>query len=144
MQSLRDQLLKAGIVTKEQVTQVESQKRPRRKKSKNRDDGRSKAAANQPNRNVDLSDPTLLQIAQAIELHRVKEPTRGDHPFHFSLRDGRVRKMFITSATQKRLEAGELAIVENGSADEHTIVKAKAIPAVTSADPEAVRFHNPS
>lgn len=143
MQSLRDQLLKAGVVTKEQVTQVEAQKRPRRKKPKSRDNGRSKAGQ-APNRMVDLSDPILLQIAQAIETNKVLEPTRGEHAFSFALRDGRIRKTFVTTATSKRLESGDLAIVENGAPDQHIIVKASAVAAITTADPEAVRFHNPS
>lgn len=143
MQSLRDQLLKAGVVTKEQVTQVESQQKPRRKKPKNRDNGRRAARAT-PNRMVDLTDPVLLQIAQAIETNKVLEPTRGEHAFNFALRDGRVRKMFVTNAISKRLESGELAIVENGAPDQHIIVKATAVPAITGVDAEAVRFHNPS
>lgn len=148
MHSLRDHLLKAGLVTQEQVTRVEEQKNGRRKKRRGKKTG-AKAAPNktdakkQPvNRMVDLSDPKRLEIAQAIEAHKVRGETSGEVQFHFALRDGRVRKMFISEEMQSGLEKGQLAIVENGDVDAHVIVASEALPAITAVDAEAVRFHN--
>ena len=89
---------------------------------------------------LDLSDPNQLALSRAIETHKVRENTRGDVPFHFALRDGRVRKMFVSKETQSALESGRLAIVENGEAEVHIIVSAEAVPAITAVDPQVVRF----
>lgn len=173
MQNLRDQLLKAGLVTREQADKAAHDKTrgrgPRRGGGKGGDprsasnasgSGVSAAdavprgsrpsakppgrtAANQPiNRMVDLSDPGRLTVFQAIERHRLRDEVSGDLVFHFTLRDGRVRKMFVCDQVSKGLESGALAIVENGSADEHIVVHREAIEAIGAIDREAVRFHN--
>lgn len=148
MHSLRDHLLKAGLVTQEQVTRVEEQKNGRRKKRRPpKKNGAGAAPRQDPkkqpvNRMLDLSDPKRLEIAQAIEAHKVRGETTGEVPFHFALRDGRVRKMFVSKEMQSGLENGQLAIVENGDADVHVIVASDALPAITAVDAEAVRFHN--
>lgn len=93
---------------------------------------------------LDLSDPARLRILQAIESNRVREETRGEEQFFFPLRDGRVRKLFVNGETLARLEAGQLAIVENGDLEQHTLVRAEAVADIRAVDPEAVRFHNES
>lgn len=168
MQSLRDQLLKAGLVTVEQAERSnQGDKRRGRGREGQRGeggkdgekveakvDGKPEANKGQPAqkpkrphngpipRMVDLSDPIRLRIFQAIETHRLRGETRGDHPFYFTLRDGRVRKLFVTPAISKELEGGKLAIVENGALDQHVIVAVDAVHAIREADPEAVRFSN--
>lgn len=166
MQSLRDQLLKAGLVTVEQAERSnQGDKRRGRGREGQRSEGskdgeKSEAKAEgkpepkgQPAqkkrphngpipRMVDLSDPIRLRIFQAIETHRLRGETRGDQPFYFTLRDGRVRKLFVTPAISKELEGGKLAIVENGALDQHVIVAVDAVHAIREADPEAVRFSN--
>lgn len=134
MHNLRESLLKAGLVTQEQVSKVEAEKSGRRRSKGPRD------AQRPAPRMLDLSDPKQLEIARAIEAHKVRDGTRGDVPFHFALRDGRVRKMFVSKETQSALESGSLAIVENGEAEAHVIVSAEAIPAISAVDPQVVRF----
>jgi uncharacterized protein YaiL (DUF2058 family) len=164
MQNLRDQLLKAGLITEEQKTKAEAQLE--RKGPKRREESKPKAeAAQQPqqkqdqaqqapkiskkqlmkqpvNRMLDLSDPKTLKIYQAIEAHRSRAETKGDMPFHFTLRDGRVRKMFVNRVTSEALESGKLAIVEDGDPNRHVIVDAQAVPLIREVDTEAVRFAN--
>ncbi len=162
MQNLREQLLKAGLVTKEQVDR--SQTKPKRKKKSGNKTRRgqnpssdkvpqrmpgaskhpsSKDSAHQPvNRMLDVSNPKTLEIIRAIEEHRIREQTEGDRRFHFTLRDGRVRKLFVNDLVAQGLESGNFPIVENGAADQHIIVSSEAVAAIRDADSAAVRFHN--
>jgi uncharacterized protein YaiL (DUF2058 family) len=157
MQSLRDKLLEAGLVTREQVDRSKAAGNKRGPGGGAR--GGAKAAPEVPRspprskeqrlkerpvRVLDLSDPARLGVLQAIEAHRLREDTLGDEPFCFTLRDGRIRKLFVSPATVARLEAGALAIVENGADDHHLLVHAAAVEPIRAIDPEAVRFHNGS
>jgi uncharacterized protein YaiL (DUF2058 family) len=158
MQNLRDQLLRAGLITEEQKQRAEAEPAPRdhrrpkgaREKPKNEAEKHpkpqisKKALMKQPvNRMIDLSDPRLLKIFQAIEEHRLRESPKGDIAFHFPLRDGRVRKIFVKQSVFEGLESGALAIVENGEAEKHQIVAAAAVLPIREVDPEAVRFFAP-
>ena len=144
MHSLRDHLLKAGLVTKEQAAKAEAEKSGKRKKRrpKNKNGHDQKPRLQPINRMIDLSDPEKLKLAQAIESHKVRGDTTGEIAFNFTLRDGRIRKMFVSKEMQVGLEKGALAIVENGEVDHHIIVSADALPAITIVDREAIRFHN--
>jgi uncharacterized protein YaiL (DUF2058 family) len=149
MHSLRDHLLKAGLVTKEQAARAEAEKSGKKKKRRPKKNGDQKQemssavrSAQPLHRMIDLSDPQRLQLAQAIESHRVRGETKGEIAFNFTLRDGRIRKMFVSKEMQAGLEKGALAIVENGEVERHIIVSAEALPAITVVDRDAVRFHN--
>lgn len=181
MQNLRDQLLKAGLITKEQSEKAglrgrHAAREPRRDRGDRSDRGdrrdpgavpeKIEAPANagkealhsaakekpkfskkelrlQPvNRMLDLSDPGLLRIFQAIEEHRVRGEISGNIPFHFCLRGGRVRKIAVSQETFDGLESGALAIVEFGEENKHVIVLSAAVPMIREADAEAIRFHN--
>ncbi len=150
MHSLRDHLLKAGLVTKEQVAKAEADKRGHKKKKRrppkknDMPSGAQPAPArpNEPHRMMDLSDPLRLKLAQAIESHRVRGETRGEIAFNFTLRDGRIRKMFVSKEMQAGLERGDLAIVENGEVERHIIVSSEALGSIADIDRDAVRFHN--
>lgn len=168
MQNLREQLLKAGLITTEQRERAEADmdrgRNRRRAPDRPTEDRRSKPALAAPqsenrdrpklskkelmrqplNRMLDTSDPKMLGILQAIEQHRLRDETKGEVPFHFTLRDGRVRKIFVTSNVSAGLEAGRLAIVESGDESRHVIVASDAVTAIRQLDPEAIRFVNPS
>lgn len=150
MQSLRDKLLSAGLVSQEQAQKAEADvNRPKKKKRRSRNRPRRPDAAKAEaatkaavNRMLDLSEPSKLAIAQAIEKHRVRGDTRGEMEFYFQLRDGRVRKMFVTKEVSGGLQSGRLAIVENGELDRHIIVSSEAVSEIRAHDAEVVRFHN--
>ena len=55
---------------------------------------------------------------------------------------GRVRKIFVNKVTSEGLEAGRLAIVEDGEAGRHVIVASAAVAAIREVDADAVRFAN--
>ena len=150
MQSLRDQLLKAGLVTQDQVSKVETTeankaKRKRRKKPTAKVAAPRKPATDSapvPVRTVDLTEPNRLRIYQAIERHRVRGETRGEMEFYFKLRDNRVRKMYVSKEISGGLQSGRLAIVENGEPDKHIIVGCDAVAPIAEIDPGMVRFFN--
>jgi uncharacterized protein YaiL (DUF2058 family) len=122
---------------KQDAQKQDAQKQPQPQKPS------KKQLAKQPvNRMLDLSDPKMLKILQAIEANRVREETKGDISFHFTLRDGRVRKIYVNQVTSEGLEAGRLAIVEHGEIGRHVIVGAGALSSIREADAEAVRFAN--
>ncbi len=163
MQSLSEHLLKAGLVTEEQAARVDAaqQKKgnanangnangaPKKRDAKEaRPEGSGEArppkAKKEPGvpRVVELGDPNKLKVMQAVEKHRYRKDYRGPEQFHFAMRDGKVRKFFVSDEVYEGLEAGKLAIVENGAVDQHVIVSAEAVALIRGADPEAVRFHN--
>ncbi len=159
MQSLRDQLLKAGLVTKDQVSKVEvaeanKTRRKRRKKpapapgapgkpgAERKGPPPEKRAPPPPIRTIDLTEPNRLVIFQAIDRHRVRGETRGEMEFYFKLRDHRVRKMFVSKEISGGLQSGRLAIVENGEPEKHIIVGCDAVAPIKEIDPGMIRFFN--
>lgn len=162
MHSLRTQLLKAGLVTKEQASKADAHanRKTKRRRTRKRNPEAPQAAKpaapvapkprsprnrlkQQPlNRLMDLSDPNKLQVFQAIDTHRVRNEVEGDVPFYFTLRDGRVRRLYVSEEVSRGLEGGRFAIVENGEPEEHILVTSEAVSPIRAADPNAVRFHN--
>lgn len=141
MHDLREQLLKAGLVTKDQVATAGGKaSRPNKRKTGAGKSPRSASTRPAPK----IEDPTTLAVMQAIERHRVRGETTGPVPFHFQLRSGKIRKLYINELTARKLESGAWAIVENGSSERHVIVTRDAVRLVADADPGALRFFNDS
>jgi uncharacterized protein YaiL (DUF2058 family) len=141
MPTLREQLLQAGLVSAEQAQKAEDPGRGKSRRSKRGGRGRNKTT-DAAGREVDLEDPKKLEVMKAIERHRLRESFEGDIPFNFTVRgDAKIRKMFVDVPTAAKLGSGALAIVENGSAQDHVIVEREAVAAIRAVDPDAVRFH---
>ena len=66
-------------------------------------------------------------------MYCVRGNIRGDVEFYFSLRDGRVRKLFVSQQISGGLASGRLAIVENGAPDAHIIVSSEAVAEIGRA-----------
>ncbi len=133
--SLRDQLLKAGLINKKQVTDAERelqrhdrQRQDRGANAKQRDRAvvpppvaqsgaqRAKAARDQElNRQQrDKADKKarLAQIKQLVEQNRL-EPSESAEPYNFV--DGsKIRRIAVDASARARLGRGELAIVRHG------------------------------
>jgi len=132
--SLRDQLLKAGLINKKQVTDAERelqrhdrQRQDRGPKAKPHDRAvvsqpvanpaqRAKAARDQElNRQQrDKADKKarLAQIKQLVEQNRLA-PIESAESYNFV--DGaKIRRIGVDAATRERLGRGELAIVRHG------------------------------
>ena len=74
--------------------------------------------------------------------HEVAE--RGDEAFHFVTRKNRVLRMYLTAEQVRRLEAGELAVIEKPLPAElsYALVTREAAEEAVAVDVKAVRFYN--
>jgi len=151
VQSLRDQLIKAGLIT-------EAKSRPEEKKPE--------CSASPAPRSAEKSIPPLPPLAlpgsrahqrltalQQVELDkRLRalvmasqvpiEP--GNCAFHFVTRKGKVRRLEISETQVKLLEAGALAIVErpDPAQIEHALVPQATADEMLSLTEKSVRFYN--
>ena len=161
--SLRDELLKAGLVTSEQAARAERSSRPpskpaRSKAGKSRAaDGtvkrRSRNASKQrlpgqgPGSTAPATPPAADPEAQVrqlnIEIRRIldteaeKAEAESDAPFHFT-RGDRVKRLYVSGDQRRRLSNGELAIV--GFRGRHHLVPRAAGERVRELRPEVFVF----
>lgn len=130
--SLRDQLLKAGLVDKQKVKQAKHEKHKEAKQQRSggvaADPGKQRAeqALNEKTardrelnrqRKAESERKALeAQIRQLIEANRLPK-NDGDIAYNFT--DGtKIRRLYITAATRQQLGSGQLAIVKlNGQYD---------------------------
>lgn len=129
MPSIAEQLLRQNLVTAEQAEKAED-RRPRSRRSRRGGKGRGKGEG---------EDPKRLALTKAIEAHRLEEDAAGDIAFAFTTRSRKQAEMRVSIPTAARLGNGEYAIVERAK-DEHVLVHADAVPAIRSADAEAIRY----
>ncbi len=128
--SLREQLLKAGLVTEQQAQRVErDQKRekyvaPRGRKAQATPSPQElaarKAAAEKAARDAELNRrkqekierrAKFAEIRQLVEQHQVPRVETDDH---YNFQDGtRIRRVAVTPPLRERLIRGDLAIVRN-------------------------------
>lgn len=123
--SLRDQLLKAGLVDKQQVKQARSSKRKQSKRSGGKEDPAAeerqraqRAAAEKAQRDRALErrrQEEARRKAEANELRQLIHANRiprgeGDIAYSF-LHGDSIKRIYVTDDQQKRLAQGKLAIV---------------------------------
>lgn len=166
MQNLRDKLLKAGLVTKEQTTKVAEEAVAKPKASVPR---RFEEAPRRPYRDsrearevVLAPVPKLPPLPGSKAYHRLeamKQRERDDqlrelvltcevpielgaHAFHFVTRKGRLRRLELSEAQAKLLEEGKLAVVERQEPAqiEHSLVPPEAAERMLALFPKSVRF----
>lgn len=154
---LRDQLLKAGLVTEDQVKAAEtrpprepraSQKPSGKKSKKARPPQAAKAAParrkrpnNKPAAPAQTPSPTPhLDKAQREVVRtflREKRQNATDAPLPYNFLDGRaVKKLWITSEQQTALASGELVIVSRN--DRHYLIGKEDSEHLLTLDPKAV------
>lgn len=123
--SLRDQLLKAGLVDKQQVKQARSSKRKQSKQSGGKEDPAAeerqrarRAAAEKAQRDRALErrrQEEARRKAEANELRQLIHANRiprGEGDIAYSFLDGdSIKRIYVTDDQQKRLAQGKLAIV---------------------------------
>jgi uncharacterized protein len=150
--SLRDQLLKAGLATKKQAAQAErtqqQQKHQRGKLGKAQRDGGApqtpdvaQAAKAARDRELNSAQQAKIeararraQLRQLIDQHRLPKP-ESDEYFNF-IDAGKVRRIPVDAALRTRLAAGTLAIVRCDGRYELVTPEASAL--VRQRDPGAV------
>ena len=161
--SLRDELLKAGLVTSEQAARAERGRRASTKSARGR-------AAGKPHRSVGRHaaksapggrpqeasvrrapipavppspDPEErvrqlnLDIRRILDTEAEKAGAETDTPFHFP-RGDRLKRLYVSEDQRRRLAAGELAIV--GFRGRHHLVPRPAGERVRELRPEVFVF----
>lgn len=155
--SLRDQLLKAGLVTEDQVQKVErEQKRQQYKapRDKRKPAGPTpqelaarKAAAEKAARDAELNrrkqekaerKAKFAQIKQLVEQHQVPRVETDDY---YNFQDGvRIKRVAVNPELRSRLIKGELAIVRNEG--RYAFVPAAIAEQIRERVERAVIHHN--
>jgi len=155
--SLREQLLKAGLVTEKQAQQAERQQNQqqfRAPRDKKRQQGPTpqqlaaqKAHAEKAARDAELNrkkqdkadrKARFAQVKQLVEQHQIARVESED--FYNFVDNGKIKRVPVNASLRERLVAGELAIVRNEG-------RYAFVPAATAADirervERAVIHHN--
>jgi uncharacterized protein YaiL (DUF2058 family) len=163
MQNLRDQLLKAGMVTKGQKQQVEQQKRQQRKQHKpghleeavqtqqrqtyeakleaQRADDRERAAAQ---RALLEAREKRLQIRHIIDYWKILPDATGKRRWYFPTRRNTIAYLYVSEPLATQLSSGDLAIVECPEETDvpFALIDREAAELIARVDPLYVRFYN--
>ena len=148
MQSLRDKLIRAGLVKPERAREVE-----RRTERAEQPAAHASEQAKLPPVLPGSKAHQRLQALQQAELDKkLREVVRrfevtieaGEHAFYFATRRGKLRRLELAEDQAKLLEQGSLAIVERPEPAqiEHSLVPAAAADQVLRLSERAVRFYN--
>lgn len=167
MQNLRDKLLKAGIVDKKAKKQADHQARQQRAEQgghKIAQDAEAKrqaaweqqlAAQRERDQAIEAerraareARELLLRAQQRIDYYSAK-PQRGPRRWYFMARGQKIRAFSISEEEARRLERGQLAIVERGGAGDgdddgggYAVIPAEVARDVWAVDPTPIRFFN--
>ena len=147
MQDLREKLLKAGLVTKDQAERVTASKpapRPGAPRAAPGSIPKLPPLAGSPEANRQQAraqlelDRTVREKVLAAEV--ALEP--GPVTFHFVTRKQKLRRLDLSAAQAKALEDGLLAVVERPDPDriEHALVPAAVAEELAGLSSRAVRF----
>ena len=159
MQNLRDKLLKAGLVTEKQAReaakdqrqgsarphrarekQVSEEERQRREAFAAREaelaEERRKEAAKQAE--ARMQSERARRLRQLVETHRIREA--GEISFHYVRRSGKIGRLDVSPQTQKDLEQGAAAVVEDPGSPDCAVVPGEAAKRIYQVDPQAIRF----
>ena len=161
--SLRDELLKAGLVTSEQVSRAERGSRPPSKPARNRTasrergqerrraarlaSGREARPSSERHSPVSVRPPAPdpeeqvkqlnVEIRRILDTEAEKVEAETDIPFHFP-RAERLKRLYVSEDQRRRLTGGELAIV--GFRGRHHLVPRLAGERVRELRPEVFVF----
>jgi len=161
MQNLRDKLLKAGLVTEKQAKEAAREERPARKHKEREaqvsaeEQQRREAFAA---REAELAEERRKEAAKAaeskmqserarrlrqiVQAHRIDDPGAG--LFHYVRRNGKIGRLALGAETQKLLESGAAAVVDDPGSPDCAVVPAEAAKRIYQVDPQAIRFwHGP-
>jgi uncharacterized protein YaiL (DUF2058 family) len=199
MQSLREKLLKAGLISEDQrdaqtdaargrnrsaqrnapaeggYRHAQGEGRPRsehgralvretRSEHERRPRSAPRLEQESPTRSVPIPKLPPLSVPNNKELQRLEAKKQlelerrirelvastelavrpGDQTFYFVTRKNRLRRIELTPELARKLEAGELAVVERPEPDriEHSLVPASTADRILELSTRAVRFYN--
>lgn len=163
--SLRDSLLKAGVVSQKDVRRVNQQKQAERHKAKGQRESREemeRRAAEEAKRAKEAREAEIIEArrarareAELLELRRrvshllrdYQLRTRGgNQPFWHRAADGRhLHKMYVGERMAWDLRDGRVAIAWTGDPQDpvYLLLPASVVPRVLEIDPARVLFFNP-
>ncbi len=151
MGSLQEQLLKAGLASKQQLKQNKSQKRKQKKQGKSDEEISLARAYAEKQRQEKLEKDRALnrkreeerqrreinqQIGQLLKAHRKNDP-KADISRFFEY-GGKIRKLFVTPAQQKALNSSRMGIVQHRG--EYHLVELEVLEKIRALKPTAVAF----
>ena len=165
MQNLRDQLLKKGLINKEQKQQVEHEKRQARKQlQKGQAEELTQAqqrqayaerleAQKQADRQRAAEQHKALearekrlQLRHVIDYWQVPEERygAGTKRWYFVAPSGVVKYLYVSEPTALQLGSGALAIVErpDDGDSRYVLVERDAAEVIARVDMSYIRFHN--
>lgn len=165
MQSLKDKLLKAGLVTEEAAKKAEAEKQakpPPRRDDRPRFEERPRF--DERPRYEESRLPKFAPLPGSKEAHRQQAkkqlendrklrervletqvaPEPGATPFYFVTRKNKLRRLELSEAQAKAIETGALAVVERPDPDkiDHALIPAEVAKELLAEFPKAVRFLN--
>jgi len=155
--SLRDQLLKKGLVDKKQVKKAKHEQHVNRKKNKGKkapqtheaNEARQAQLAQQElnkeqnlQRNAQkLKKENQTQVKQLIKSNKLDLKKNCNDPYYFKI-EKKIKKIYVNEDLSKKLSNGFLAIVSLN--DLFEIVPAKIAEQILARDPDAmVILHKP-
>lgn len=162
MNSLRDKLLKAGLVDEKQVKEAERQLKGGKDKGasfkqraatdteeeKQRRDAfalRAQEQAEERRKEAAKRTEARMQSERAhrlkslVDSNRIREAP-GEVNFHFVKRSGKIGRLAVSPATAQLLESGAAAVVDDPGQAEHAVVPGEAARRIYEVDPQAIRF----
>jgi uncharacterized protein YaiL (DUF2058 family) len=154
MASLRDQLLKAGVVDNKKVKKVRHEKHKQAKQQSRGSPGvdetkelarRALAEKAARDREINLQRQAAAeqkavqaQIAQLISTNRL-DRQHGEIAYQFS-DDKKIKKLYVTENLHKQLGKGQVAIVKHG--ENYELIPAVVAEKIKQRDKNRIIVHN--
>jgi uncharacterized protein YaiL (DUF2058 family) len=153
--SLRDQLLKAGLVNQKQVKQVsknqQKQKRMEHKGQVEVDDSQQRLAqeamAEKVKRDQELNRQQQEKVEQKAKAAQVKQlievsrlPKLSTEDYYNFVDDKKVKRLSVNTLMRSKLSSGSLAIVRHGGAYE--VIPREAALKIQERDPQRIVLLN--
>jgi uncharacterized protein YaiL (DUF2058 family) len=154
MQNLRDKLLKAGLVSADDVKKAEQKRPPRPEPRRESEDerkvreafaAREAEKAEERKREAAKVQEARMQSQRAKALqalvreHKIQDAL-GEVPFHYVKRSGKIGKLALNAPLAGLLEKGQAAVVEDPGQPEAVVVPAKAAEKFYAVDAKSIRF----
>jgi uncharacterized protein YaiL (DUF2058 family) len=149
--SLRDQLLKAGLVNAEQVKRAERERRKEHRDPKaasaaakrTAEQARAQAAKTARDQEINRRNAAKAeakareaQVRQLVEQHRLPR-SENENDTYYGFQDGKhVRRIAVADAQRQQLARGELVIARYGRS--YALLPAAAAERVRERDPHAI------
>ncbi|MBN1425196.1 hypothetical protein JXA88_11635 [Candidatus Fermentibacteria bacterium] len=144
MGDIRDELLKAGLISERASQEIARARRAERRQGESSPDGlpepADSRAAEEPGQ-----EPGAL-VVPPVEIIRkgMVTPAPGNKRFHFVDRSGQIPFLELGEDTHRKLINGVLAIVEScgATSDEFVVVTEDTARSLARRAPDTIRFWN--